>query len=161
MVLELIPRTKLYTDIIHPYPTVLLHAFLKGIQGGLIAGFFLGNAKAFYKRFLQKKKKQYYSWKYVVICMGKAMVIGIVIATGLTLNKLLKSDLKQNQSRAFRLKIHKKQNIIDNATIGGLIVGQLVLRDYQELEMGGGYIGALVGLVLINLLYMAKEALNL
>ena len=137
MVLELIPKTKVFTEIIHPYPTVLLHAFLKGMQGGLLLGFVVGNCVAIYKRFIKKKKK-YYSWKKVVWYMGKGMILGIVVVTGLTLNTMFKSDFKTNQSRAFRLKNNSKENIIDNVTICSLVIGQMKFRNFEDQELGGG-----------------------
>ncbi len=158
MVLELIPQTKLYTEIVHPIPVVLLHSFMKGIQGGLILGFVVGNGVALYKKFF--KKKQNYSWKKVLYWMGKGMITGIVIVCGMTFYKMKRSDLQQNQSRAFRLKLNSKQNVIDNVTIGALVAGQLVLRNLYEVELGGGYVGALMGFVLINMMYIVKEKLK-
>lgn len=157
MVLEIIPRTKVFTEIVHPYPTVVLHSFLKGIQGGLILGFIVGNAVALYKRFVKPNGRKNYSWKKVVKLMGKGVILGVIFTTGITLSKMFKSDIKQNQSRAFRLKINTKQNVIDNVTIGSLFVGQIALKNFQEVELGGGYVGAFVGFILINLLYAIKE----
>ena len=149
MVLELLPKTKLFTDIAHPYATVLLHATLKGIQAGLIMGFVAGSCVALYKKVVKKKK--HFSWKKVIVYMGRGMVFGVILVGGMTLYKMRQSDWKQNQSRAFRLKNNRQQNIVDNFTIASLVVGQVALRNLEEQEMGGGLVGALAGFVLINI----------
>lgn len=147
MVLELISPTKVYTDIVHPYPTVLLHSSMKGAQAGLVIGFCVGSVLAFYKILSNFKKEIHFSWKKVLKCMKKGMVCGVIVVTGLTYYRMMKSDLKQNQSRAFRLKLNKKQNIIDNCTIGSLVLGQLIWKNAEGQEMGGGCIGACLGFV--------------
>lgn len=157
MVLELIPRTTVFTEINHPYPTVVLHAVLKGIQGGLILGFVVGNVVALYKKLKKRGENKQYSYKKVVRYMGKGMVVGVIFVTSMTLFKMVRSDLKTNQSRAFRLKISKNQNIIDNVTIGSMLAGQVALKNYQDVEFGGGYIGAFVGLLLVNIFFMLKN----
>ena len=83
--------------------------------------------------------------------MGRGMVFGVILVGGMTLYKMRQSDWKQNQSRAFRLKNNRQQNIVDNFTIASLVVGQVALRNLEEQEMGGGLVGALAGFVLINI----------
>ena len=84
--------------------------------------------------------------------MGKGMIFGVLLVGGLTLSRMIKSDFKENQRRAFRLKINRHQNIMDNFTIGSLVVGQVVLRNFEEVELGGGYVGALAGFLAINII---------
>jgi len=33
-----------------------------------------------------------------------------------------------------------------------LVVGQVVLRNFEEVELGGGYVGALAGFLAINII---------
>lgn len=120
MVLELLPKAPNPQSQTFSEEIVLLHTTIKGIQVGLV----LGPIIAVLSSIIKKKKL---SRNLIGKSLNYGIIGGIGLSDGMTFYKLKTSDKFKNQSRAYRLERSYNQNLIDNLTLGGMLIGQLAL----------------------------------
>lgn len=155
MVLELVPKANIYTEIKHYSPIILAHTTLKGVQIGLVGGCLVGLIIAGIQKLWRKKQKKF-RFKTIIRSMNNGMIFGTILVNGLAIYRIVKRDTKFNQSRAFRIERNRNQNIVDNFCVIGMFVGEIILtifktEDLRKEKFAGGVIGGLFGLLLSKL----------